>query len=216
MKIIVKNAEELRDPFLCFCLLMKFEKVLGQDYIACNPDIVNPFDLAMEMFSVQDISYESFKTIDTLYRNNSLTLEYVFDVAFPMTNTCGILSNAKMYYILAKYITSKKQIRKNLYNSVNDEVKCFDSNIFPKNKDGISLACIISNDELVKHPEYIDYECLEIYNINELSLKDLYNICSELSIEIIERLDELGYEDTEEDEYEEYADFDEDDVQEDY
>jgi len=46
---------------------MKFEKVLGQDYIACNPDIVNPFDLAMEMFSVQDISYESFKTIDTLY-----------------------------------------------------------------------------------------------------------------------------------------------------
>jgi len=41
MSYIIKSPDELKDPFLCYCVFHRFMEEAGEDYIDYNERIVN-------------------------------------------------------------------------------------------------------------------------------------------------------------------------------
>lgn len=41
MSYIIKSPDELKDPFLCYCIFQRFMEEAGEDYIDYNECIVN-------------------------------------------------------------------------------------------------------------------------------------------------------------------------------
>lgn len=42
MAYIIKSPDELKDPFLCYCIFEKFDQIAGEDYLDYNETIINP------------------------------------------------------------------------------------------------------------------------------------------------------------------------------
>ena len=56
MSYIIKSPEELKDPFLCYCVFQRFMEEAGEDYIDYNERIVNGTPLLFWMLGKGYIS----------------------------------------------------------------------------------------------------------------------------------------------------------------
>lgn len=147
-KWIIEGEEDLKDPFMCYCLMMKWTWEAEEDYIDQNELIVMPVSFIMWLNGRRYITNDQ---ADELLHAEFLTLQEIMDgkVLFPNTHGRKGLAKCKKYQLLAEYISCFKELRKRLYESATDEAYSVDDDEFCKNEDGISLACILPTTEFL-------------------------------------------------------------------
>lgn len=178
---IVRDANDLKDPFLCFCLIRKFLDGVEEDL---NVPIVSPWAFSMWMYGKGYIDDETIESIADLAREGKLYLRNVMFDEYLFPNSFGEegFANAKIYSIFAEYMSGLSEFRQKLYDSVYDRAMYFLDDEFYKNKDGISLAFIIDDDDMREDPKYLTCEITKSIDPYRLSLKDLYNLCRRMTI----------------------------------
>ena len=77
MSYIIKSPDELKDPFLCYCVFHRFMEEAGEDYIDYNERIVNGTPLLFWMLGKGYISDK--ETEEVLKRSNGRYI-YVSDI----------------------------------------------------------------------------------------------------------------------------------------
>lgn len=156
--VIIENEDDLNDSFLCYCVMMQFMKIAAEDYIDYNENIVNSIPFITWLNGRKYISNEQ---MDKLFSIDNLYLQKVLcggDILFPITYGQGVFSEYKCYQLLSEYISCSKILRQRLYNSVTDKAHAFTDSEFYKNENGISLACIISTEELMVGQHDLHYK----------------------------------------------------------
>ena len=186
MSYIIKSPEELKDPFLCYCVFQRFMKEAGEDYIDYNECIVNGTPLLFWMLGKGYISDK--ETEEVLERSNG---KYIYiqdvlkdDAIFKESFGDTEIGLAKLYSILAEYMCQISEFRQRLYDSVNNNATGFIDDKFYKDENGISLACIISDENMVESKLYSleELKCMTVYEFDDLSYKDQFNAVRNLTI----------------------------------
>ena len=182
MSYIIKSSDELKNPFLCYCIFENFSAEAGEDYIDYNETIVNPFPF---IFWLRGRGYITNKQLEKLADTSGLSLQDIFEeTLFP--NTCGesILSTIKKYTLLAEYMCQISGLRQRLWDSVHDKAHSFINGQFYVDENGTSLACIIENEDLTaKNIHYNDVLKMNRGKLWNLSYKERFNIGLEITIE---------------------------------
>lgn len=183
MSYIIESADELKDPFLCYCVFCKFMKEAGEDYIDYNESIINTTPFILWLRGRNDINNEQLETFISSEYGVSLQDVLKDEVLFPNTYGDSFLSDIKAYTLLAEYMCQLKVFRTRLWNSVNDEATNFENESFYKDSNGNSLACVIEDSELndtgCSYEDVLNMKAPKIY---ELSYKDQFNIGVKMSI----------------------------------
>lgn len=183
MSYIIKSADELKDPFLCYCVFRKFIEEAGEDYIDYNESIINSIPFIFWLRGRNDINNEQLETF--LSNPFGICIQKVLkdEVLFPNTYGDSFLSNIKAYTLLAAYMCQLKEFRTRLWNSVNDEATNFENESFYKDSNNNSLACIIEENELNDTGySYEDVLDMPIHKMWELSYKNQFNIGIKMTI----------------------------------
>lgn len=186
MSYIIKSPEELKDPFLCYCVFQRFMEEAGEDYIDYNECIVNGTPL---LFWMLGKGYISNKEIEEVLERRNGKYIYIQDVLQDdsiFKESCGDTSigSAKSYSILAEYMCQISEFRQRLYDSVNNNATGFIDDKFYKDEDGISLACIISDKNMIESKLYSleELKDMTVYEFDDLSYKDQFNAVRNLTI----------------------------------
>lgn len=181
MPYIIKDSEELKDPFLCFCIFMRFFEEAEEDYMDYNENIVDSYPFIMWMLRKGYINNDKIEELCD--SNEIMTIQDLLSGGILFPNTYGNSGFAciKSYSILAEYMSCKKEFRERLYNSVNDMAFGFDNNEFYKNDDGVSLACIIEEMNMVESKKYTK-DNIDVKNIWDLTYKERYNFAKSITI----------------------------------
>jgi hypothetical protein len=169
---------------------MRFMEEAGEDYIDYNESIINAYPFSMWLFGKGYINNEA---IEKFCEMNHLSIQDILcdEILFPNTYGCDGVAQVKVYSLLAEYMSSVKAFRQRLYDSVNDEASNFEDEEFYKNEDGISLACIINEEDMIGE-EYTKEKFLQNgKDVWDLSYKEQWNLAN--SITILEA-DELAIE----------------------
>lgn len=183
MSYIIKSADELKDPFLCYCVFRKFIAEAEEDYIDYNESIINSIPFIFWLRGRNDINNEQLETF--LSSQHGICIQDVLkdDVLFPNTYGDSFLSDIKAYTLLAEYMCQLKEFRTRLWNSVNDEATNFENESFYKDSNGNSLACIIEENKINDTGySYEDVLNMPIHKMWELSYKDQFNIGIKMTI----------------------------------
>lgn len=196
MSYIIKSADELKDPFLCYCVFRKFIEEAGEDYIDYNESIINSIPFIFWLRGRNDINNEQLETF--LSNQYKICLQDVLkdEELFPNTYGASFLSDIKAYTLLAEYMCQLKEFRTRLWNSVNDEATNFENESFYKDSNDNSLACIIEENELNDTGySYKDVLDMPVHKMCELSYKNQFNIGIKMTIRDadIETKSEYGY-----------------------
>lgn len=183
MSYIIKSADELKDPFLCYCVFRKFIAEAEEDYIDYNESIINNIPFTFWLRGRNDINNAQLETL--LSSQYKIGVQDVLkdDVLFPNTYGDSFLSNIKAYTLLAEYMCQLEEFRTRLWNSVNDEATNFENESFYKDSNDNSLACVIEESELNDTGcSYEDVLDMPIHKMWELSYKDQFNIGIKMTI----------------------------------
>lgn len=183
MSYIIKSADELKNPFLCYCVFRKFIAEAGEDYIDYNGSIINSIPFVFWLRGRNDINNTQLETL--LSSQYGIGMQDVLkdDVLFPNTYGDSFLSDIKAYTLLAEYMCQLKEFRIRLWNSVNDEATNFENESFYKDSNGNSLACIIEDSELNDTGcSYEEVLNMPIHKMLKLSYKDQFNIGIKMTI----------------------------------
>lgn len=196
MSYIIKSTDELKDPFLCYCVFRKFIEEAGEDYIDYNESIINSIPFIFWLRGRNDINNEQLETF--LSNQYKICLQDVLkdEELFPNTYGDSFLSDIKAYTLLAEYMCQLKEFRTRLWNSVNDEATNFENESFYKDSNDNSLACIIEENELNDTGySYKDVLDMPVHKMWELSYKNQFNIGIKITIRDadIETKSEYGY-----------------------
>ncbi len=105
MSYIIKSADELKDPFLCYCVFRKFIEEADEDYIDYNESIINSIPFIFWLRGRNDINNEQLETF--LSNPFGICIQKVLkdEVLFPNTYGDSFLSNIKAYTLLAEYMS---------------------------------------------------------------------------------------------------------------
>lgn len=183
MSYIIKSADELKDPFLCYCVFRKFIEEAGEDYIDYNESIINSIPFIFWLRGRNDINNEQLETFLSIQYKICVQDVLKDDVLFPNTYGDSFLSDIKTYTLLAEYMCQLKEFRTRLWNSVNDEATNFENESFYKDINNNSLACIIEENELndtwYSYEDVLDMPMQKLY---KLSYKNQFNIGKKMSI----------------------------------
>lgn len=181
MSYIIKSPEELKDPFLCYCIFQRFMEEAGEDYIDYNERIVNGTPLLFWMLGKGYISDK--ETEEVLERSNGKYI-YIQDVLK--------IGSAKSYSILAEYMCQISEFRQRLYDSVNNNATWFENHEFYKDENEISLACIISDENMIESKLHSleKLKNMTVYEFDDLSYKDQFNAVRNLTIKEADGIEE--------------------------
>ena len=182
MSYIIKSPDELKDPFLCYCIFQRFMEEAGEDYIDYNESIVVPIPFVFWLKGRKEITNEQLeKLLKTKYLGKVLEEE----ILFPNTYGEVAISQNKAYILLAEYMCQISEFRQRVWDSVNDKAHAFEDSQFYKDENGISLACIIDDEDIVETKQYNfdDLKNMTSYEFNKLSYKEQFNAVKKLSIE---------------------------------
>ena len=104
---------------------------------------------------------------------------------FPNTYGESAISQSKAYALLAEYICQISEFRQRVWDSVNDKADGFEDDQFYTDENGISLACIVDDEDMVETKQYNlnDLKNMKPYEFNRLSHKEQFNVVKKLSIE---------------------------------
>ena len=194
MSYIIKSPEELKDPFLCYCVFQRFMEEAGEDYIDYNERIVNGTPLLFWMLGKGYISDKETEEVlerangKYIYIQDALKDDAIFKESFGDTE----IGSAKSYSILAEYMCQISEFRQRLYDSVNDNATGFMNEKFYKDENGVSLACIISDENMIESKLYSleELKCMTVYEFDDLSYKDQFNAVRNLTIEESDSIEE--------------------------
>lgn len=204
MSFIIKSPDDLKDPFLCYCIFERFDKEAGEDYMDYNENIINIYPF---MFWMLGKGYITNEHIEGLLKEDKEHLDFYgwgistisdvlnSEVLFPKTYGQSGISCIKVYTILAEYMSICNEFRTRLYNSVNNKATAFSNNEFYKDENGISLACIIKDEDLVANETYTK-EMIEsimktsAWKIYDLTLRERYESAVKLTIEEADNMGE--------------------------
>lgn len=182
MSYIIKSPDDLKDPFLCYCIFKRFEAEAGEDFIDYNERIIISYPFIFWLNGRGDITREQ---LEELAETPGLTIQDVFDeTLFPNTYGNSTLSEIKKYTLLAEYICQLSTFRHRLWNAVNDSADFFKDGRFYRNEDGISLACIIEDEDITgENIHYDDVFKMDLSDFWNLSYKERFNLGLEMSVE---------------------------------
>lgn len=189
MSYVIKSPDELKDPFLCYCVFQRFMEEAGEDYIDYNESIIAPIPFIFWLKGRKEITNEQLeKLLQTKYLEEVLKEE----ILFPNTYGEAVISQSKVYTLLAEYVCKISEFRQRVWDSVNDKAHAFENDCFYKDENGISLACIIDNKEMIETKQY-DFNMLKnmkSYEFCKLSYKEQFNTVRKLSIEEADSIDD--------------------------
>lgn len=189
MSYIIESPDELKDPFLCYCIFQEFMETAEEDYIDYNGSIVAPIPFVFWLKGCNEITNEQLeKLLKTKYLEEVLKEE----ILFPNTYGEAAVSQSKAYILLAEYMCQISEFRQRLWDSVNDKADGFENGQFYKDENGISLACIIDNEDMVETKQYNldDLRNMTSYEFNKLSCKEQFNAVKKLSIEEVDSIED--------------------------
>ncbi|MCB7108890.1 hypothetical protein [Agathobacter rectalis] len=176
MSYTIKSADELKNPFLCYCVFREFNKEINEDYIDIHYDIIDTIPFLFWLKGKNVITNEQLEKYLSI--NDSLYLKDILKDDKLFTNTCGMsyLSDIKTYTLLAEYMCQTKEFREKLWNSIH--------NIENDIVSGISPICIIDDTEMFYHNYHLYYVFqMSIYEAQQLlSYKDQFNIGINMTI----------------------------------
>ena len=179
---IVENKEDLKDPFICYCVMMRFMEEAGEDYVDYNDLIIEPISFIAWMSKEGYITNEQ---ADKLF-----CVKYIQDVIcggeilFPNTYGQGAFSEYKCYQLLAEFMSYSERSRQMLYDSVNNKANYFDNGEFYKDENGISLACIIPESEFkIGLHDTSDFRNKTQREIFDWTFAEMYHKVKDLTIE---------------------------------
>ena len=186
MKQIIKSAEDFKEPFNCFCAFMRFCQEAGEDYIDYNETIVKAHPFTMWLLGK---GYISNAYIEKFCETDRLSIQDVLkdEVLFPNTYGQETISNAKAYSFLAEYMSTVKEFRNRLYDSTGDKTTSFQGGFY-KNNDGISLAYMVNEDDLIKNTYVTNDEFIRKVKCFDYSLRDLFDFVTSITIEEADEL----------------------------
>ena len=182
MSYIIKSPDDLKDPFLCYCIFQGFMEVAEEDYIDYNELIVKPIPFVFWLKGRKEITNGQLeKLLKTKYLAEVLQNEMLF----PNTYGESAISQSKAYALLAEYICQISEFRQRVWDSVNDKADGFEDDQFYTDENGISLACIVDDEDMVETKQYNlnDLKNMTPYEFNRLSHKEQFNVVNKLSIE---------------------------------
>ena len=194
MSYIIKSPEELKDPFLCYCVFQRFMEEAGEDYIDYNERIVNGTPLLFWMLGKEYISDKEIEEVlerrngKYIYIQDVLQDDSIFKESYGGTE----IGSAKSYSILAEYMCQISEFRQRLYDSVNNNATGFENHEFYKDENEISLACIISDENMIESKLHSleKLKCMTVYEFDDLSYKDQFNAVRNLTIKEADGIEE--------------------------
>ena len=169
MSLIIKEENDLKDPFICSNVFMNYCKEAGEDYIDYNDSIVNPYPFLMWLLGKGYITPEQG---EKLIGNDYLSVQTILkdEVVFPNSFGESDIANAKVYSLLAEYMSLMKSFRERVIKSAGNEASAFNGGFYT-DKDGNSLALMVHDEDCIKHNNLIDKEI-----IFKGSLRDVYDM----------------------------------------
>ena len=172
--MIVKSEENLKDPFMCFCLFMKWMAEVEEDYLDYFSMIVQPYPFVVWL---QCKEYISNKDADHFFDIRRLDIPGILQhpYIFPYTSGSSGLAHYKAYALLAEYVSQFRLTRERVYKSVYETPFYADDN-------GVSLACIIDETQLECRPEILSITIENDYALQELTYKELYTLATSKTI----------------------------------
>ena len=189
MSYIIKSPDDLKDPFLCYCIFQGFMEVAEEDYIDYNELIVKPIPFVFWLKGRKEITNEQLeKLLKTKYLEEVLQEE----ILFPNTYGESAISQSKAYALLAEYICQISEFRQRVWDSVNDKADGFEDDQFYTDKNGISLACIVDDEDMVENKLYSlkELKNMTVYEFDDLSYKDQFNAVRNLTIKEADGIEE--------------------------
>lgn len=185
MSYVIKSEEELKDPFLCYCLLHRFNEELDEDYLEYNKEIINSVPFMFWLKGRGDITNEQLEAFIAIDPKANMQDILESDILYPNTYGSLALAKIKTYTLLAEYMSQLKEFRKRLWESVLKEVPKSDDKTLQELYPHKSLACIIDEDDMKSeeytydvliHMSLMDFLCVTYknqFNIGiQMSLKD--------------------------------------------
>lgn len=129
---------------------------------------------------IEDISLNSGN-----YYYPSLQDILLNDILFPNTYGHGVFSEIKAYTVLAEYLSSSKMFRELLYEAISDGSDKFEGGFY-KDENGISLACIIDDDEM--KDSFLQIKHRRVRNdLLGLTYKEQYMFVRDMSFEDVDK-----------------------------
>lgn len=115
-----------------------------------------------------------------IYVSDILKDDAIFKESYGDTS----IGSAKSYSILAEYMCQISEFRQRLYDSVNNNATWFENHEFYKDENEISLACIISDENIIESKLYSleELKNMTVYEFDDLSYKDQFNAVRNLTI----------------------------------
>lgn len=197
MSYIIKSPDELKDPFLCYCVFRRFIEESGEDYIDCNEGIIENNICGFSFLTwMLGKGYINGEVIDKVLKFGEVVdiqnilkdNKYIFKSSYGET----VIGDAKAYSLLAEYVSQFSILRKYLYDSVNNEAYGFENNIFYTDENNVSLACIISDENMIETKLYSlkELDNMTIYEFRHISYKDQFNAMKNITIEEADNIDD--------------------------
>ncbi|MFQ8987404.1 MAG: hypothetical protein ACLR6T_01740, partial [Intestinibacter sp.] len=123
-----------------------------------------------------------------IYIQDVLKDDAIFKESFGGT----AIGSAKSYSILAEYMCQISEFRQRLYDSVNNNATWFENHEFYKDENEISLACIISDENMIESKLHSleKLKCMTVYDFYDLSYKDQFNAVRNLTIKEADGMEE--------------------------
>ena len=179
---IIKSPEQLKDPFLCYCLIRRYMIEAGEDFLDYNIDI--DYD-CRESFVKWLVEKNHIKNDESIISQFSTCLD-VFESSdiFPYVDDCGC-RDYKFYSLLAEFMSTSENTRKMLYDSAYSDGSFYGG--FYKNENGVSLACFVSADDMALKVDAKKDEPCEMWN---MSLRDEWNLLTSMTISECVKYDE--------------------------
>ena len=180
MSYIIKSPDELKDPFLCYCVFHRFMEEAGEDYIDYNDRIVNGTPL---LFWMLGKGYISDKEIEEVLKRSKGRYIYVSDILkddaiFKESYGDTSIGSVKSYSILAEYMCQISEFRQRLYDSVYDKATGFENYKFYKDEDKKYLKV---REEVEKWiPPTPEHENLKKFCLDQIDMSlntSLYKWC---------------------------------------
>ena len=186
MNYVIKTADELTNPFLCFCLFKRYTEITERNYIDDFSEFINGGNFVYWLAGKNLITSDELEKIVQRYPN-IIFLDDVLRTNVLFANSKGrtTLSALKGYELLAEYMCQTSRERKTLFDSVNDEYN-FNFDLSFNKEDGISCVCkfdIMELGERFFYSDIIKKKFLEASDIEQnFTYKELFHMFQKLTI----------------------------------
>ena len=173
--MIIKSEKDLADPFICFCLFMRWMEEVEEDYLDYFPMIVQPYPFVVFL---QCKDYISNQDADQFFDIRGLDIPGILqsDYLFSKTEGGSGLAHYKVYALLAEYVSQYRLLRERVYKSVFEEVYYLDEN-------GVNLSCVVDDAQLECTPAILNVtDTSKDADLSKMTYKELYTLATAKTI----------------------------------